>query len=62
MAFAGNQPTRPVSPKLSDLGARKAWLAKQGIDRQLVGDGWICSAMSCRPKRRPIGAVSPMSI
>jgi aminocarboxymuconate-semialdehyde decarboxylase len=40
MAFAGNQPTRPVSPKLSDLGARKSWLAKNGIERQLVG-GWM---------------------
>src|SRR5689334_12129163 len=40
MAFAGNQPTRPVSPKLSDLAARKGWLAKNGIERQLVG-GWM---------------------
>jgi aminocarboxymuconate-semialdehyde decarboxylase len=40
MGFAGKAPTRPVSPKLSDLGARKDWLAAQGIARQVVG-GWM---------------------
>jgi len=40
MAFAGQEPTRPVSPKLSDVGLRKQWLAKQHIDCQIVG-GWL---------------------
>lgn len=40
MAFAGQGPTRPVSPRLSDLGQRREWLAAQGIDRQVVG-GWL---------------------
>jgi len=40
MAFAGQEPTRPVAPKLSDLAQRKAWLQSQRIDRQIVG-GWL---------------------
>lgn len=40
MAFAGQEPTRPVSPKLSDVAQRKAWLQGQRIDRQVVG-GWL---------------------
>ena len=40
MAFAGGQPTRPVSPKLSDIAQRKEWLKKQRIDCQVVG-GWL---------------------
>lgn len=40
MAFAGQEPTRPVSPKLSDIEQRKTWLAGQRIDRQIVG-GWL---------------------
>jgi aminocarboxymuconate-semialdehyde decarboxylase len=40
MAFAGQEPTRPVSPKLSDVEQRKAWLTGQRIDRQIVG-GWL---------------------
>src|ERR1700688_1298238 len=40
MAFAGQEPTRPVSPKLSDIGQRKEWLARQRIDCQVVG-GWL---------------------
>jgi aminocarboxymuconate-semialdehyde decarboxylase len=40
LAFAGGEPTRPLSPKLSDLAERKAWLAGAGIDRQVVG-GWL---------------------
>ena len=39
-AFAGGKPTRPVSKPLSDMPARLAWMAKQGIDRQVVG-GWV---------------------
>jgi aminocarboxymuconate-semialdehyde decarboxylase len=39
-AFAGAKPTRPVSKPLSDIPARLAWLAKQGIDKQVVG-GWV---------------------
>ncbi len=40
LGFAGQAPTRPVAPKLSDLAARQAWLAKERIDRQVVG-GWL---------------------
>jgi aminocarboxymuconate-semialdehyde decarboxylase len=40
MAFMGQEPTRPISPKLSDLGQRQAWLDSQKIDRQVVG-GWL---------------------
>jgi len=40
LAFAGGKPTRPVSKPLSDISARLAWMAKQGIDRQVVG-GWV---------------------
>jgi len=39
-AFAGAKPTRPVSKPLSDIPARLAWMAKQDIDRQVVG-GWV---------------------
>jgi aminocarboxymuconate-semialdehyde decarboxylase len=39
-SFSAGKPTRPVSKPLSDIPARLAWLAKQGIDRQLVG-GWV---------------------
>jgi aminocarboxymuconate-semialdehyde decarboxylase len=42
MAFAGGEPTRPISPKLSDLEDRKQWMDKNGIDHQLVG-GWLDS-------------------
>jgi aminocarboxymuconate-semialdehyde decarboxylase len=40
LAFAGGKPTRPVSKPLSDITGRLAWMAKQGIDRQVVG-GWV---------------------
>ena len=40
MAFAGGEPTRPISPKLSDVGQRKEWMSKQRIDCQVVG-GWL---------------------
>jgi aminocarboxymuconate-semialdehyde decarboxylase len=40
LAFAGGKPTRPVSKPLSDVAARIAWLAKNGIDKQVVG-GWV---------------------
>jgi len=39
-AFAGAKPTRPVSKPLSDIPARLSWIAKQGIDKQVVG-GWV---------------------
>jgi aminocarboxymuconate-semialdehyde decarboxylase len=39
-AFAGAKPTRPVSKPLSDISARLSWMAKQGIDKQVVG-GWV---------------------
>ena len=42
MQFPGGQPTRPISPKLSDLAERRAWMDGNGIDHQLVG-GWLDS-------------------
>ncbi len=39
-SFAGAKPTRPVSKPLSDIPARLAWMAKQGIDKQVIG-GWV---------------------
>jgi aminocarboxymuconate-semialdehyde decarboxylase len=39
-AFAGGKPTRPVSKPLSNIPARLTWMAKQGIDKQVVG-GWV---------------------
>src|SRR5665647_3428826 len=40
VAFAGAKPTRPVSKPLSDIPGRLAWMAKNGIDKQVVG-GWV---------------------
>src|SRR5665647_239144 len=40
VAFAGAKPTRPVSKPLSDIPGRIAWMAKNGIDKQVVG-GWV---------------------
>jgi aminocarboxymuconate-semialdehyde decarboxylase len=40
LSFAGSPPTRPISPGLSDTESRLAWLAEQGIDRQIVGP-WL---------------------
>jgi aminocarboxymuconate-semialdehyde decarboxylase len=42
MQFPGGEPTRPISPKLSDLADRRAWMDKAGVDHQLVG-GWLDS-------------------
>ena len=42
LQFPGGEPTRPISPKLSDLADRRAWMDKNGIDHQLVG-GWLDS-------------------
>jgi aminocarboxymuconate-semialdehyde decarboxylase len=42
LAFAGGAPTRPISPKLFDLGERRAWMDANAIDHQLVG-GWLDS-------------------
>jgi aminocarboxymuconate-semialdehyde decarboxylase len=42
MQFPGSEPTRPISPKLSDLADRVAWMDKNAIDHQLVG-GWLDS-------------------
>lgn len=39
-SFSGGKPTRPVSKSLSDIPARLAWMAKNGIDNQVVG-GWV---------------------
>lgn len=38
--FGDAQPTRPVAGGLTDLDARAAWLAAQGVDVQVVG-GWL---------------------
>lgn len=42
LAFAlpNGSRTRAISPALSDVAARLAWMDEQGIDRQLVG-GWL---------------------
>jgi aminocarboxymuconate-semialdehyde decarboxylase len=42
LQFPGGEATRPISPKLSDLGERRGWMDKNGIDHQLVG-GWLDS-------------------
>jgi aminocarboxymuconate-semialdehyde decarboxylase len=42
LRFPGSEPTRPISPKLSDLDERKAWMRQNQIDHQLVG-GWLDS-------------------
>ncbi len=41
-SFAGSEMTRPVMPRLSDLARRRAWMAEQFIDCQVVG-GWLDS-------------------
>jgi aminocarboxymuconate-semialdehyde decarboxylase len=41
-SFAGAEMTRPVMPLLSDVEKRRAWMAAQSIDRQVVG-GWLDS-------------------
>ena len=35
--FPGAQPTRGVNPRLLDLGDRRAWMDKAGIDHQILG-------------------------
>jgi aminocarboxymuconate-semialdehyde decarboxylase len=40
--FPGSDPTRPISPKLSDLTERRTWMGASGVDHQLVG-GWLDS-------------------
>ena len=42
MQFPGAEPTRAISPKLSDTADRRAWMDRNGIDHQLVG-GWLDS-------------------
>jgi aminocarboxymuconate-semialdehyde decarboxylase len=42
LQFPGGEVTRPISPKLGDLDDRKAWMAQNRIDHQLVG-GWLDS-------------------
>jgi aminocarboxymuconate-semialdehyde decarboxylase len=37
LAFAGGKPSRPIMKGLSDVAGRLAWMAKQIIDRQVVG-------------------------
>src|SRR6266849_1325911 len=37
LAFAGGKPSRPIMKGLSDVAGRLAWMAKQSIDRQVVG-------------------------
>jgi aminocarboxymuconate-semialdehyde decarboxylase len=38
--FAGNTPTRPMMPLMSDTEKRLAWMKAQGIDKQVAG-GWL---------------------
>jgi aminocarboxymuconate-semialdehyde decarboxylase len=40
MAFADQEPKRPVPGGMSDIERRRAWLTERGIDRQVVG-GWL---------------------
>jgi aminocarboxymuconate-semialdehyde decarboxylase len=40
VSFNGGTPTRPVAAGLTDLSKRLAWMAEQGVDRQVVG-GWL---------------------
>ncbi|MYZ47268.1 amidohydrolase family protein [Propylenella binzhouense] len=42
LGFAGGKLSRPVAKGLTDIAGRKAWMAKNGIDRQIVG-GWVDS-------------------
>jgi aminocarboxymuconate-semialdehyde decarboxylase len=42
LSFAGNAPTRPVSPKLRDCEMRRSWLDENGINIQVAG-GWLDS-------------------
>jgi len=37
IGFVGKDLSRPIMPKLSDLGARRAWMDANAIDHQLVG-------------------------
>jgi aminocarboxymuconate-semialdehyde decarboxylase len=39
IAFAGEAPTRPIAPRLSDLDQRREWLTSGHVDHQVVG-GW----------------------
>ncbi len=39
-AFGDAKPTRPVAKGLTDVGARVAWMDKNGIDLQVVA-GWV---------------------
>lgn len=39
LAFGSGKPSRPVMKGLSDVAGRVAWMAKQGIDKQVNG-GW----------------------
>jgi aminocarboxymuconate-semialdehyde decarboxylase len=40
MSFNGGPPTRPIAPGLTDPARQAAWLAEQGIARQVVS-GWL---------------------
>jgi len=42
LAFMGQAPTRPLSPKLRDSDMRLEWMDTQSIDGQVVG-GWLDS-------------------
>lgn len=39
-SFSGKKATRPVSPGLTNIAKRIAWMDEQGIDRQVVA-GWL---------------------
>jgi aminocarboxymuconate-semialdehyde decarboxylase len=40
LAFNDQQPSRPMSPRLSDVAHRKTWLGAQCIDHQVIGS-WL---------------------
>lgn len=40
IAFNDQEPSRPMSPRLSDVAYRKSWLASQNIDHQVIGS-WL---------------------
>lgn len=40
IAFNGDEPSRPMSSRLSDVHHRRQWLGSQCIDHQVVG-GWL---------------------
>jgi aminocarboxymuconate-semialdehyde decarboxylase len=40
LVFGERPPTRPVAPGLTDMSRRRAWMAANGVARQVIG-GWL---------------------